>query len=73
MLRGERDEAAGLRAIISPKWIGNNDVADAVMAFSMRYRKIRIRFGVSGMSEPAYDVLDQGFGVAFHTRQVRDY
>jgi DNA-binding transcriptional LysR family regulator len=72
MLRGQRDKAEGSLAIISPKWIGNNDVADAIVAFSTRYPKIRIRFEVGGMSERAYDFLDQGFDVAFHTRHVRD-
>jgi DNA-binding transcriptional LysR family regulator len=42
------------------------------VAFSARYPKIHIRFEVGGMSERAYDFLDQGFDVAFHTRHVRD-
>ena len=72
MLRGLRDKAEGPLAIISPKWIGSNDVADAIVAFSVRYPKIHIRFEVGGMSERSYDFLDQGFDVAFHTRHVRD-
>ena len=71
-LRGLRDKPEGPLAIISPKWIGSNDVGDAIVAFSTRYPKIRIRFEVGGMSERAYDFLDQGFDVAFHTRHVRD-
>ncbi len=71
-LRGLRDKAEGSLAIISPKWIGSNDVGDAIVAFSARYPKIRIRFEVGGMSERSYDFLDQGFDVAFHTRHVRD-
>jgi DNA-binding transcriptional LysR family regulator len=71
-LRGLRDKAEGPLAIISPKWIGSNDVGDAIVAFSTRYPKIHIRFEVGGMSERAYDFLDQGFDVAFHTRHVRD-
>jgi DNA-binding transcriptional LysR family regulator len=71
-LRGLRDKAEGSLAIISPKWIGSNDVADAIVAFSVRHPKIHIRFEVGGMSERAYDFLDQGFDVAFHTRHVRD-
>jgi DNA-binding transcriptional LysR family regulator len=71
-LRGMRDKAEGPLAIISPKWIGSNDVADAIVAFSVRHPKIHIRFEVGGMSERAYDFLDQGFDVAFHTRHVRD-
>ena len=47
-------------------------MGDAIVAFSTRYPKIRIRFEVGGMSERAYDFLDQGFDVSFHTRHVRD-
>jgi len=72
MLRGLRDKAEGPLAIISPKWIGSNDVADAIVAFSVGYAKIHIQFEVGGMSERSYDFLDQGFDVAFHTRHVRD-
>jgi DNA-binding transcriptional LysR family regulator len=72
MLRGLRDKAEGSLAVISPKWIGSNDVGDAIVAFSTRYPKIHIRFEVGGMSERSYDFLDQGFDVSFHTRHVRD-
>jgi DNA-binding transcriptional LysR family regulator len=71
-LRGLRDKPEGSLAIISPKWIGSNDVGDAIVAFSTRYPKIHIRFEVGGMSERSYEFLDQGFDVAFHTRHVRD-
>jgi DNA-binding transcriptional LysR family regulator len=71
-LRGLRNKAEGSLAIISPKWIGTNDVGDAIVAFSARHPKIHIRFEVGGMSERAYDFLNQGFDVAFYTRHVRD-
>jgi DNA-binding transcriptional LysR family regulator len=71
-LRGLRDKPEGSLAIISPKWIGSNDVGDAIVAFASRYPKIHIRFEVGGMSERSYEFLDQGFDVAFHTRHVRD-
>jgi DNA-binding transcriptional LysR family regulator len=71
-LRGLRDKAEGPLAVISPKWIGTNEVGDAIVAFATRHPKIHIRFEVGGMSERAYDFLDQGFDVAFHTRHVRD-
>src|SRR3984885_11873109 len=71
-LRGLRDKAEGQLAIISPKWIGSNDVGDAIVAFSAKYPKIHIRFEVGGMSEGSYEFLDQGFDVALHTRHVRD-
>ena len=71
-LRGQRNKAEGPLSVISPKWIGNSDVADAIVSFSVRYPRIHIRFEVGGMSERSHDFLDQGFDVAFHTRQVRD-
>jgi DNA-binding transcriptional LysR family regulator len=71
-IRGLRDKAEGSLAIISPKWIGSNDVGDAIVAFSTKYPKIHIRFEVGGMSDRSYEFLDQGFDVAFHTRHVRD-
>jgi DNA-binding transcriptional LysR family regulator len=71
-LRGMRDKAEGPLAVISPKWIGSNDVGDAIVAFSTRYPRIHIRFEVGGMSDRSYEFLDQGFDVAFHTRHVRD-
>jgi DNA-binding transcriptional LysR family regulator len=71
-LRSLRDKPEGALAIISPKWIGSNDVGDAIVAFSAHYPKIHIRFEVGGMSERSYEFLDRGFDVAFHTRHVRD-
>jgi DNA-binding transcriptional LysR family regulator len=71
-LRGLRDKAEGSLAVICPKWIGSNDVGDAIVAFSTRYPKIHIRFEVGGMSERSYEFLDNGFDIAFHTRHVRD-
>jgi DNA-binding transcriptional LysR family regulator len=71
-LRGLRDKAEGSLAVISPKWIGSNDVGDAIVAFATRYPKIHIRFEVGGMSERSYEFLDNGFDIAFHTRHVRD-
>ena len=60
-LRGLRDKPEGQLAIISPKWIGSNDVGDAIVAFSAKYPKIHIRFEVGGMSDRSYEFLDQGF------------
>jgi DNA-binding transcriptional LysR family regulator len=71
-LRGLRDKPEGTLSIIGPKWIGSDDVGDAIVAFATRYPKIHIRFEVGGMSERSYEFLDQGFDVAFHTRHVRD-
>jgi DNA-binding transcriptional LysR family regulator len=71
-LKSLRDKPEGALSIISPKWIGSNDVGDAIVAFSAHYPKIHIRFEVGGMSERSYEFLDRGFDVAFYTRHVRD-
>jgi DNA-binding transcriptional LysR family regulator len=64
------DKLEGPLAVIGPKWIGSKEVVDAVIDFSARYPDIHIRFEVNGMSERAYDFLDHGFDVAFHTGDV---
>ena len=71
-LRGMHDNPEGPVAVIGPKWIGVQEVVDAIIAFSGRYPKIRLRFEVGGASEGSYDLLDRGFDVAFHTRRVRE-
>lgn len=71
-LKSLRDKPEGTLAIISPKWIGSNDIGDAIVAFCARHPKIHVRFEVGGMSERSYDFLDRGFDIAFHTRHVRD-
>ena len=58
-LKRLRDKAEGPLAIISPKWIGSNDVGDAIVAFSAHYPKIHIRFEVGSMSERSYEFLDR--------------
>lgn len=71
-LQGMRHKPEGSLAIISPKWIGSNDVGEAIAAFSMRYPKIHIRFEVGSTSGRPYEFLDQGYDLAFHTRDIRD-
>jgi DNA-binding transcriptional LysR family regulator len=71
-LQGMQHKPEGSLAIISPKWIGGNDVGEAIAAFSVQYPKIRIRFEVGATAGRPYEFLDQGYDVAFHTREIRD-
>ncbi|MFT4082255.1 MAG: LysR family transcriptional regulator [Nocardioides sp.] len=71
-LRGLRDRAEGPLAVICPKWIGNLDLGEAIAEFAVDHPKIHVRFEVGGMSDRAFDFLDQGYDVAFHTRELRD-
>ena len=72
VLLGLRDKPEGLLSVICPKWIGYLDLGDAIAAFSAAYPKIIVRFEVGGMSERTHEFLDQGYDIAFHTRQVPD-
>ncbi|WP_007516064.1 LysR family transcriptional regulator [Pseudofrankia saprophytica] len=71
-LRGMRERAEGPLAVICPKWIGNLDLGEAIADFAVDHPKIHVRFEVGGMSDRAFDFLDQGYDVAFHTRDLRD-
>lgn len=71
-IRGEHDRAEGTLSVVSPKWIGSLDLADAVAAFARDHPQIRVRFDVGGMADRTYDFIDQGYDLAFHTKQLRD-
>ena len=66
------DRPEGSLSVICPKWIGSLDLGDAIAAFSIRHPRITVRFELGGMSDRTYDFLDNGFDVAFHTRDLRD-
>ena len=71
-IRGEHDRAEGPLSIVSPKWIGSLDLSDAIAAFARDHPQIRVRFDVGGMADRTYDFIDQGYDLAFHTKQLRD-
>ena len=71
-LRGLRERAEGPLAVICPKWIGNLDLGEAIADFAVDHPKIHVRFEVGGMSDRPFEFLDQGYDVAFHTRDLRD-
>ncbi|WP_129841070.1 LysR family transcriptional regulator [Streptomyces sp. RFCAC02] len=66
------DRPEGPLSVICPKWIGSLDLGDAIAAFSVAHPKIAVRFELGGMSDRTYEFLDDGFDVAFHTRDPRD-
>lgn len=71
-LKGIRDRPEGNLAIVSPKWIGSLDLSDAVAAFAAEHPLINVRFDVGGMSDRTYDFIEQGYDLAFHTKDLRD-
>ena len=71
-IRGEHDQAEGPLSIVAPKWIGSLDLSDAIAAFARDHPQIRVRFDVGGMADRTYDFIDQGYDLAFHTKQLRD-
>jgi DNA-binding transcriptional LysR family regulator len=71
-IRGEHQRAEGVLSLVSPKWIGSLDLSDAVAAFAVEHPLITIRFDVGGMSDRTYDFIEQGYDLAFHTKDLRD-
>lgn len=64
--------AEGSLRVISPKWIGSLDVADAVASFAQTHPKIRIELHLGGLSVRTYDFLANGFDIALQTKQIPD-
>jgi DNA-binding transcriptional LysR family regulator len=71
-LQGLRERDTGPLAVICPKWIGNLDLGEAIADFAVDHPNIHVKFEVGGMSDRAFDFLDRGYDVAFHTRELRD-
>jgi DNA-binding transcriptional LysR family regulator len=67
-----RENAEGELAIVSPKWIGSLDLGDAVASFAVDHPKIHVRLELGGMSERTYDFIEEGYDIAFHTKQLRN-
>jgi DNA-binding transcriptional LysR family regulator len=67
-----RESAEGELSLVSPKWIGSLDLGDAVAAFAADHPKIRVRLELGGLSERTYNFIDEGYDIAFHTKNMRD-
>jgi DNA-binding transcriptional LysR family regulator len=64
--------AEGSLRVISPKWIGSLDIADAVANFAQAQPKIRVELHLGGLSVRTYDFLAHGFDIALQTKQIPD-
>jgi DNA-binding transcriptional LysR family regulator len=64
--------AEGRLSIISPKWIGLQELGLAIGAFRHEHPGIRVRLQLGGISDRLHDFLDQGFDIAFHARHPAD-
>jgi DNA-binding transcriptional LysR family regulator len=71
-IRDVHERAEGNLSIVSPKWIGSLDLSDAVAAFAAEHPLINVRFDVGGMSDRTYDFIENGYDLAFHTKDLRD-
>lgn len=64
--------AEGRLSIISPKWIGLQELGLAIGAFRHEHPGIRVKLQLGGVSDRLHDFLDQGFDIAFHARHPAD-
>lgn len=71
-VRGARGQAEGALSILSPKWIGSLDVADAVAEFALAHPRISVTFDIGMDADRPYEFVDHGYDVAFQTRDLRD-
>ena len=71
-MSGMKENAEGDLSVISPKWIGSLDLGDAIASFAVHHPRIRVRLELGGLSERAFNFVDKGYDVAFHTKHLRD-
>ena len=64
--------AEGSLRVISPKWIGSLDVADAMARFAETHPKILVELHLGGLSIRTYDFVANGFDVALQTKEIPD-
>jgi DNA-binding transcriptional LysR family regulator len=64
--------AEGSLRVISPKWIGSLDVADAIASFAQTRPKIRVELHLGGLSIRTYDFVANGFDIALQTKDIPD-
>jgi DNA-binding transcriptional LysR family regulator len=62
----------GRLSIISPKWIGLQELGLAIGEFRLEHPGIRVKLQLGGISDRTHDFLDQGFDIAFHARHPSD-
>jgi DNA-binding transcriptional LysR family regulator len=72
-MRSLRESAQGSLSVVSPKWIGSLDLGDAIAGFALCYPSIQMRLELGGLaSERAFNFIERGYDIAFHTRSLRD-
>jgi DNA-binding transcriptional LysR family regulator len=67
-----REKAEGDLYVVSPKWIGSLDLGDAVAAFAVEHPKVHVKLELGGISDRTYDFIEEGYDIAFHTKNLRD-
>lgn len=71
-MSGLKENAEGNLSVISPKWIGSLDLGDAIASFAVDHPRIHVRLELGGLSDRAFNFVDKGYDVAFHTKHLRD-
>jgi DNA-binding transcriptional LysR family regulator len=66
-----KEKPEGPLAVLSPKWIGSMDIAEAVAQFSIEYPLIKMRFELADTSRRTSDFIDHHYDIAFQTKHIR--
>ncbi len=71
-MSGVSENAEGDLSVVSPKWIGSLDLGNAVSSFAVDNPRIHVRLELGGLSERTYSFIDEGYDIAFHTKNLKD-
>ncbi len=71
-LRGLKQDVEGKISILSPKWVGNMDLAAAIIEFSRRNPKVDVNLSLGGVTTRTHEFLERGFDVCILNQNVRD-
>lgn len=72
MLSRLKQDVEGKLSIMAPKWVGNMDIAAAVIEFSRRNPKVNVYLSLGGVSSRTHEFLERGFDVCIQNNHVRD-
>ncbi len=72
LMSGVSENDEGDLSVVSPKWIGSLDLGIAVSSFAVDHPRIHVRLELGGLSERTYSFIDEGYDIAFHTKNLKD-
>ena len=67
-----KTDIEGKISIVAPKWVGNLDIAAAIIEFSKLNPKVNVHLTLGGVSAKTYEFLERGFDICIQNKHIRD-